>query len=65
MPGLAFDHSGHRLGAGKGYYDRFLAQVQAPKIALAFAFQIVDKIPIEPHDQCIDVMVTENEVIYP
>lgn len=63
VPGLAFDRTGRRLGAGKGYYDRFLAPVTAPKIALAFAFQIVDKIPIAAHDQQVDVIVTEKEVI--
>jgi len=63
VPGLAFDRAGHRLGAGKGYYDRFLAQIKAPKIALAFAFQIVERIPVEAHDQRVDVIVTEKEVI--
>lgn len=63
VPGLAFDRAGHRLGAGKGYYDRFLAGIKAPKIALAFAFQIVGQVPIEPHDQRVDMIVTENEVI--
>ena len=63
VPGLAFDRAGHRLGAGKGYYDRFLAGMQVPKIALAFAFQLVAHVPIEPHDQRVDMIVTENEVI--
>lgn len=63
VPGLAFDRTGHRLGAGKGYYDRFLAGLQVPKIALAFAFQLVERVPIEPHDQRVDIIVTENEVI--
>jgi len=63
VPGLAFDRAGHRLGAGKGYYDRFLAEIKAPKIALAFAFQLVDCVPVEAHDQRVDMIVTENEVI--
>jgi 5-formyltetrahydrofolate cyclo-ligase len=63
VPGLAFDRTGNRLGAGQGYYDRFLAGIAAPKIALAFAFQIIEQIPVEPHDQRIDMIVTENEVI--
>ena len=63
VPGLAFDRAGHRLGAGKGYYDRFLAGIRAPKIALAFAFQIVAQVPVEPHDQRVEMIVTENEVI--
>lgn len=63
VPGLAFDRAGNRLGAGKGYYDRFLAGMKAPKIALAFAFQIVEQVPIVPHDQRVDMIVTEDEVI--
>ena len=63
VPGFAFDRAGHRLGAGKGYYDRFLAGMQVPKIALAFAFQLVAHVPLEPHDQRVDMIVTEDEVI--
>lgn len=63
VPGLAFDRAGNRLGAGKGYYDRFLAAITAPKIALAFAFQLVEQIPIAPHDQSVDMIVTEEELI--
>ena len=63
VPGLAFDRTGNRLGAGKGYYDRFLAGMKAPKIALAFAFQIVEPVPTAPHDQRVDMIVTEDEVI--
>jgi len=63
VPGLAFDRAGNRLGAGKGYYDRFLAEMTAPKIALAFAFQLVEQVPIEKHDQRVDMIVTEDEVM--
>lgn len=63
VPGLAFDRQGHRLGYGAGYYDRFLAEISAPKIGLAFAAQIVEKIPAAPHDQRVDFIVTEKEVI--
>ncbi len=52
VPGLAFDRTGRRLGRGKGYYDRFLSSLpsKTPKIGLAFNFQIVERIPCEPHD---------------
>ncbi len=62
VPGLAFDRRGHRRGYGAGYYDRFLSQISAPKIGLAFAAQIVEKIPAAPHDQRVDFVITENEV---
>jgi 5-formyltetrahydrofolate cyclo-ligase len=63
VPGIAFDHFGNRLGLGKGYYDRFLAHIRALKIAPAFAFQIIEKVPAEPHDQRVDMIVTEKGVI--
>lgn len=63
VPGLAFDRQGNRLGYGGGYYDRLLAEIRAPKVALAFAAQIVDAIPTEKHDHGVDFIVTEQEVI--
>ncbi|MEG2199082.1 MAG: 5-formyltetrahydrofolate cyclo-ligase, partial [Anaerovorax sp.] len=56
LPGVAFDLEGNRLGYGKGCYDRFLPKLkpQAKKIALAYEFQIVKAIPIQPFDVKID-----------
>jgi len=65
VPGVAFDHLGHRLGFGKGYYDRLLAEVQVPKIALAFSFQVVEPFETLPHDVDMDLILTENETIQP
>ena len=64
VPGLAFDRYGGRLGLGKGYYDRFLPHIRpdAVKIAPAFECQLVDKIPLLPHDVRVDMVVTENAV---
>ena len=68
-PGLAFDRSGGRLGRGGGYYDRFFARMDSerekpvPKFALAFDCQILDQIPVEPHDFRLDGIVTESGVI--
>ncbi len=64
VPGLAFDRYGHRLGLGKGYYDRFLQHVRpdALKISPAFECQLVDKIPVLPHDVRVDMVVTEIAV---
>ena len=64
VPGIAFDGHGHRIGYGFGYYDKFLKKVpKAVKIGLAFDFQIVDKLPVEPHDVAVDLIVTENKII--
>ena len=59
VPGVAFDHSGNRLGHGAGYYDRFLKKVFVPKIAVAFEAQLADILPVGPNDVRMDVLVTE------
>lgn len=63
LPALAVDRSGNRLGFGAGYYDRFLTAVNVPAIALAYDFQIVEKIPAETTDIPVSFVVTENEII--
>ena len=52
VPGLAFTQDGGRLGYGGGWYDRLLARAakHAPKIGIAYGFQIVNELPTEPHD---------------
>jgi 5-formyltetrahydrofolate cyclo-ligase len=62
VPGVAFDRNGDRLGLGKGYYDRFLRHVRpdAVKIALSLECQLVDEIPVLPHDVRMDMVITEN-----
>jgi 5-formyltetrahydrofolate cyclo-ligase len=64
VPGVAFDRRGDRLGLGKGYYDRFLQHVRpdAVKISPAYECQLVDKIPVLPHDVRVDMVVTEDAV---
>jgi 5-formyltetrahydrofolate cyclo-ligase len=63
VPGLAFDRRGFRIGFGAGFYDRFLAGVDAPRVALAFSLQIQESLPVEPHDEPVDWIVTEGETI--
>ena len=63
VPGLAFDRRGWRIGFGAGLYDRFLAGVDAPRVALAFSLQIQPSLPVEPHDEPVDWIVTEGESI--
>jgi 5-formyltetrahydrofolate cyclo-ligase len=62
-PVLAFDREGFRLGYGKGYYDRLLAETAAPAIGLAFADQELAVIPREAHDRRLRFVVTETFVI--
>lgn len=58
VPGLGFDARGHRLGRGKGHYDRLLAGFTGMKIGVAFDFQIVAEVPHEPHDIALNAAVT-------
>ncbi len=66
MPGVAFDRSGHRLGYGGGFYDRFLARLpaRALRIGVAFDQQVLDELPAEEHDQPVDLVVTPSEVLH-
>lgn len=61
-PGTAFDLSGHRLGKGKGFYDRYLAATLPPRprlIGVSFASFLFPIIPHESHDMMMDLIVTE------
>jgi 5-formyltetrahydrofolate cyclo-ligase len=66
-PLLAFDRQGGRLGQGGGHYDRTLSNLRAAGevfvLGLAYAGQEVDAIPMEPHDQRLDAILTEAEFI--
>ena len=65
VPGVAFDLQGYRIGFGGGYYDRFLPVLKqgAVKIAPVFEFQIVEDLPHEAHDQKVDWLVSEAQLI--
>jgi 5-formyltetrahydrofolate cyclo-ligase len=58
VPGVAFDLAGRRLGRGKGFYDRLLAEVRGHKCGVAFDEQIVAELPEEPHDVRVDSILT-------
>jgi 5-formyltetrahydrofolate cyclo-ligase len=65
VPMLAFDRACYRLGYGKGLYDQLLATAQGHTIGVAFGAQEVAALPHEPHDIPLDMIVTEQELIYP
>lgn len=62
-PLVAYDKEFNRLGKGKGYYDKFLAENPAPVMALAFAEQYYENIPSEPHDKKMDYIAIEKGII--
>lgn len=64
VPGLGFSKKGDRLGKGRGFYDKALADYKGPKVGVCFDCQILQEdFPVEDHDICVDFLVTENEII--
>jgi 5-formyltetrahydrofolate cyclo-ligase len=65
VPGVVFDPSGNRLGFGQGFYDRVLSPLakKKNKVGLAFAFQIVPRIPIPDGSKDIpmDWIITDQQ----
>jgi len=64
VPGVAFTRRCERLGYGGGFYDAAINTLRSgvTKVAAAFAIQIVDVLALEPHDRCVDLVVTESGV---
>ena len=62
LPGVAFDHSGRRVGYGGGYYDRYLEDIDKRiiKVALIYDFQLLENVPAEEHDIKADYIITET-----
>lgn len=60
VPGVAFDRQGNRCGRGKGYYDRFLSLTTATTVAVCFDCQLVNDLPVEPHDIPARYLVTNS-----
>lgn len=73
VPGLAFDLKGHRLGRGRGYYDRALITVQSelqkqvrmnkreiPMWGISFDCQLFETVPVEDHDVMMTGIITES-----
>lgn len=60
VPGLAFDPCGRRLGRGKGYYDRLLADAPGMKCGVAFDEQVVSEVPVGPRDVRLNCILTPS-----
>ncbi|WID98075.1 5-formyltetrahydrofolate cyclo-ligase [Bosea vestrisii] len=64
VPLAAFDRRGYRIGYGKGYYDRAIAELEpVTTIGIAYAAQEIAEVPAEPHDRRLDWVVTQDEAI--
>lgn len=64
-PGVAFDRRGGRLGRGGGFYDRVLSERRTDSAAVGITISrwVVETVPMEPHDQRVDWLATEEGVI--
>ncbi|KAI8928023.1 5-formyltetrahydrofolate cyclo-ligase [Entophlyctis helioformis] len=75
MPGLAFDAQGHRMGYGKGYYDKFLARCQADTtarglkrpatVALGLQEMLVESVPTDHFDMQPDAVLLPDRTVRP
>ena len=63
VPGVAFDIRGHRLGRGKGFYDRLLGAVRGTTCGVGFDEQIVQQVPVAPHDSDVNCILTPTRWI--
>ena len=64
VPAVALDSHGHRLGRGKGFYDRLLSVARAYTIGVAMDCQLVDEVPCEPHDIPLNAVITASHQYY-
>ncbi len=66
VPAAAVDHSGLRLGWGRGYFDKMLGSMQKrpPAYAVIFDNEYVEVVPREVHDQPVDGVVTPSGITF-
>ena len=65
VPALAFDKEGYRLGYGKGFYDRFLADFKGLSVGVTYDGFVVDSLPRDRYDLCVDMIITQGGEILP
>jgi 5-formyltetrahydrofolate cyclo-ligase len=63
VPGLLFSKGGHRLGYGKGFYDKFLKNFKGLSVGFSYSELLVDNIPTESSDIPLNIIITEKEVL--
>ncbi|KIL45993.1 5-formyltetrahydrofolate cyclo-ligase [Jeotgalibacillus campisalis] len=63
VPGLAYTKTGYRLGYGGGYYDRYLPNYGGVTLSLCFDEQLVEDLPVENHDQPVEMLIGEDFVL--
>jgi 5-formyltetrahydrofolate cyclo-ligase len=67
VPLAAFDRRGHRIGYGAGHYDRTLKLLRSKRrtiaVGIAYAVCEVEAVPAEPHDEALDYVLTDSELV--
>lgn len=64
VPAVCYDRQGYRLGFGGGYYDRWLSQFSGFTVGLCRNCILQDHVPLEPHDQSVQVLITDQETFF-
>jgi len=64
-PAACVDHSGMRMGWGRGYFDKTLGSMQKrpPVYAVIFDCELIDEVPSEIHDQRVDGAITPSSIV--
>lgn len=62
VPGLSFDAQGYRLGYGKGYYDRFLAEFGGDTVGICYSGCVQWNLPHGYYDRPVDILITEKYI---
>ena len=63
VPGLGFSEAGRRLGRGGGFYDRYLSSFNGTVVGICYEGQLLEGVPIEPHDCLVSFIITEERII--
>ena len=63
IPGVVFDPQGHRVGYGKGYYDRYLSDKHIQRIGVVYDDFILKSLPHGRYDLAVDLIITEKRLI--
>ena len=58
VPAMAADNQGNRLGKGRGFYDRALADIKSPVVAVVYESELLEDLPSEVHDRTVDAIAT-------
>ena len=63
VPALSYDKHGHRLGFGKGLYDRFLSGFDGVSVGICYEDFLTQSLPYDSFDICVDHLITESKTV--